>query len=182
MSKEEVNKKSAEAGADKESVLEEEVATQEPSSEQVVSELKDQMLRLQAEFDNYRKRMLKEREELRKFANEDLILSLLDVVDNFERALVSVDQVEDKTIVIEGVKMIEKQLKMILEQYGVKSIKTAGTVFDPGYHEAIAQEVSQDVEENHILEELQRGYQLHDKVIRFAKVKVAKPEEEDKNE
>ena len=120
----------------------------------------DTLQRLQAEFENYQKRVSKEQINFMKYAKEELILKLLDVVDNFERA-----NVRD-----EGVKLIEKQFKNILKQEGVSEVEAK--TFDPNFHEAILTEEC-DKKEGVVLEVLQKGYKLHDKVIRPTKVKVA---------
>ncbi len=127
----------------------------------------EQLQRLQAEFDNFRKRTEKEKYELLKNANEDLIVKLLGVLDNFELAL---EHVEDK-----GIKMIYSELYSILEKEGLNIIKTEGE-FDPKIHEAIIQEEGKENEK--IVEELQKGYILNDKVIRPSKVKITKTMEQ----
>ena len=129
----------------------------------------EQLQRLQAEFENFRKRNFREREEILKNANEDLIVKLLGILDNFELALKHVD---DK-----GVKMIYSELYSILEKEGLKMIEAKGK-FDPRVHEALIQE---DGKEEGIVEELQKGYMLNDKVIRASKVKITKIKE-NKNE
>ena len=127
---------------------------------QKAGEYLDTLQRLQAEFENYQKRIEKEQAIFRKYAKEDLILKLLDVLDNFERA-----NIKD-----EGIKLIEKQIKSIIEQESVTEIKNEN--FDPNFHEAIIKEKSEK-KEGTILEVLQKGYKLHDKVIRASKVKVS---------
>ena len=123
----------------------------------------EQLQRLQAEFENFRKRTEKEKYEILKNANEDLIVKLLGVLDNFELALKHVD---DK-----GINMIYSELYSILEKEGLKIIKT-GKNFDPEIHEAIIHEEGEEDEK--IVEELQKGYTLNDKVIRPSKVKITK--------
>ena len=125
---------------------------------------------LQAEFENFRKRTEKERMELLKNANEDLIIKLLSVLDNFELAM---KHINDK-----GVDMIYSELYSILEKEGLKTINTEGK-FDPKTHEALVQEDGK--EDENILEEIQKGYTLNDKVIRASKVKISKVME-NKNE
>ena len=125
---------------------------------------------LQAEFENFRKRTEKERLETLRNANEDLIIKLLSVLDNFELAL--------KNINDKGVSMIYSELYSILEKEGLKTIKAEGK-FDPRIHEALVQEAGKEDEK--ILEEIQKGYTLNDKVIRASKVKISKVME-NKNE
>jgi len=124
-------------------------------------EFLNDLKRLQAEFENYRKRIGKERMEFMKYAKEDLLLRLLEILDNFERAL--------KNTKDEGIHLILKQLKSTLEKEGIKEINE--THFNPEKHEVISTE---EGEENKIIEEFQRGYMLYDKVIRTSKVKVGK--------
>lgn len=122
----------------------------------------DDLQRLQAEFENYQKRTEKEKQDFIKYSKQDLILKLLDILDNFERALTSKDNQE-------GINLIYKQLKETLEKEDVKQIKE--DTFNPGKHEVISTE---EGEENKILEVFQKGYTLHDKTIRTSKVKVGK--------
>lgn len=131
------------------------------------------LARLQADFENYRRRTAREREELVKFATEQLIVSLLPVVDNFERALASGRENPDK--LLEGVEMIYHQLFDLLAAEGLAPVPAAGEKFDPARHEAVSQVESSEHVDNIILEEFRRGYYLKDKVIRPAMVKVARP-------
>jgi molecular chaperone GrpE len=135
-----------------------------------LNEYKDILQRLQAEFENYRKRTEKEREELTKYGNKELIVKLLPVVDNFELAF---NNQKDKENFIKGIELIYAQFNEILEKEGVQKIKVLGEKFNPELHEALLQETS-DKPEGTVTEELQSGYKFHDKVIRFAKVKVSK--------
>lgn len=134
--------------------------------------LYQQFQRLQADFDNFRKRYRKEKEDLVKFAVEELISRLLPVLDNFERAL-SQDAGKDSAAFISGVEMIYRQLMQVLEQEGLQPIPTVGEIFDPQKHEAVMRVESDENPENTVVEELQRGFTLHGKVIRPAMVKVA---------
>lgn len=130
------------------------------------------LLRLQADFENYRRRTQKEKEDLWKYASEQLIISLLPVLDNLDRALVARD--DDPVRVVEGVEMIYRQLQDILTREGLSSIPAAGEEFDPALHEAMMQQETDQYPDNTVLEELQKGYLLKDKVIRPAMVKVAR--------
>lgn len=137
-----------------------------------IEEYLESLKRLKAEFDNYRKRVDREKEEFKKYAKEEMILQLLDVVDNFERALaVDVDENEQ---LYKGIKMIENQLKDVLKKEGVEPIEAIGKPLDPTCHEAVMQERRDDCEDSEIVEEYQKGYLLNGKVIRHSKVKVAK--------
>lgn len=123
---------------------------------------------LQADFDNYRKNFEKEKEKIIELANENLIKELLVIVDDFEKAVQSMENEKNK----EGLEMIQKNFFKILERHGLKKIESLGKKFDPYYHEALLKEKS-DKEDGMILEEIQPGYMLKSKIIRHSKVKVA---------
>jgi len=139
-----------------------------------VTEEKDEYLnklkRLKADFVNYRNRAKKEKQQIEAKTKIEIISSLLPVIDNFERALKSVD--EDSEF-LSGVKMIHKQLIDVLKKEGLEVIDTEGKEFDPAYHEAVMQVEAEDVDSGFIVEEIQRGYMMEDKVVRPAMVKVA---------
>ena len=139
-----------------------------------VTEEKDEYLnklkRLKADFVNYRNRAKKEKQQIEVKTKMEIINSLLPVIDNFERALKSVD--EDSEF-LSGVKMIHKQLIDVLKKEGLEVIDTEGEEFDPAYHEAVMQVEAEDVDSGFIVEEIQRGYMMEDKVVRPAMVKVA---------
>ena len=128
----------------------------------------EQLKYLQADFDNYKKRILKERGEVVNTANENLIKELLTILDDFERSLVLVKNKED----LKGLELIYKNFLKILESFGLKKIEVEGKKFDHYYHEVLLKEKS-DKEEGIILEELQKGYLLNGKVIRHSKVKIS---------
>lgn len=135
----------------------------------------ERLLRLQAEFDNARKRWEREKQDIMRFANEDLVYELLNVVDNMERSLeLAQEKHEDFTAFLKGVEMILSHLHDLFKRYGVTAIDTKGKLFDPNFHEALMQIEKDDLAENTIVEELQKGYLLNSKVIRTAKVKVSK--------
>ena len=135
----------------------------------------DRLLRLQADFDNTRKRLEKEKQDFVKFANEGMILELLNVLDDLERTVdLAQSKHQDLPAFLKGVEMILAHLYEMLKEYGVKPIEAQGKLFDPHYHEALMQAENKDVPEHTILEELQKGYLLNDRVIRTAKVKVSK--------
>lgn len=129
---------------------------------------------LQADFENYKKRVVKEREEFVKYANEPLIIKLIDIYENLERAVENGKKTEDNEALLQGIEIIYKQLKDVLEKEGLAQIKAVGERFDPFRHEAVMEEQRDDCEEDTILEEFQRGYTLNDKVIRYSKVKISK--------
>ena len=134
----------------------------------------DRLLRMAAEFDNYKKRSTREREEYIKYANEALIKELLPVVDSCERAISSAKTTEEIEALVEGVELIFKQLHSVLEKRGVSYIEALDKPFDPNYHEAVMTASDSDREDNTVVEELQRGYILNDRVIRPSMVKVTK--------
>ena len=138
----------------------------------------ERMLRQQAEFENIRKRMERERQDFLKFANEGIIAELLDVLDNLERTVgLAENKCQDVSSFLKGVEMILAHLYELLKRHGVKPLEAAGKQFDPHYHEALMQADDDAVPEHTVLEELQKGYLLNDRVIRTAKVKVSrKPE------
>ncbi|MFA4984231.1 MAG: nucleotide exchange factor GrpE [Candidatus Omnitrophota bacterium] len=135
----------------------------------------DRLLRLQADFDNTRKRLEREKQDFVKFANEGLILELLNVLDDLERTVESAQsRHQDVTAFLKGVEMILAHLYEMLKEHGVRPMESLGKVFDPDYHEALMQAEDKDLPEHTIVEELQKGYLLNDRVIRTAKVKVSK--------
>ena len=136
-------------------------------------DLRDRHMRLQAEFDNYRKRTLKERIELLKTANESLLISLLPVVDDFDRANQTLESVEEESPVKEGVKLIYNKFQDFLKQNGIKEIEAKGLDFNTDLHEAITK-IPAPTEElaGKNVDVVQKGYYLNDKVIRFAKVVI----------
>ena len=164
----EENLPEAEATEEKEPETAEEEKKDEPSPETEL--LKAQLLRLQADFENFRARTERQRAETVAFANEGLITKLLGVLDNLERAMAS-GSPEDP--VIQGIKLVYDEFLRILEAEGLEEIPADGE-FDPNLHHAVMMEDSEDVPSDHITETLQKGYRLKDRVIRPAMVKVAK--------
>jgi len=138
-------------------------------------ELSDNILRLQADFENTRKRLERERQEFVKFANEGIILELLNILDDLERSVsLAETQKQDLTGFLKGVEMILAHLYEMLKEYGVKPIESVGKLFDPHYHEALLQVDDKELPEHTVVEELQKGYLLNERVVRTAKVKVSK--------
>ncbi len=133
----------------------------------------DKYLRLYAEFDNFRRRTIKEREEARKMEGKDVIVSLLPVLDDFERALRAMENATDIVPVKEGVELIQNKLKNTLAQKGLKEMGAIGEPFDPDLHEAITN-IPAPTEDwkGKVIDEMEKGYYLNDKVVRFAKVIV----------
>ncbi|MCL6452463.1 MAG: nucleotide exchange factor GrpE [Alicyclobacillus sp.] len=143
----------------------------EPSE---VQELRNQLLRTLADFDNFRRRTRQEKEELQQFATRKLLADLLPVVDNFERALASANGAGgEASDVLTGVEMVHRQLLSVLQAYGVVPMEAVGKPFDPNIHEAVAQEANPEAGSGVVLAEFQKGYRLHDKVLRPAMVKVS---------
>lgn len=143
------------------------------AAEAEIAQWKDQALRKAADFDNYRKRMQREKDESLRYANAGLLEDLLPVLDDFERALKSSESARDFDGLHQGIAMIEGQLVALLEsKYGLSRTPGSGTVFDPNFHEAIASLPVPEGADPVILEEYQRGYRLHDRVLRAAKVRV----------
>ncbi len=149
------------------------VEEQLEKAESEILELKDKHIRLQAEFDNYRKRTLKERMELLKTASESVLMSILPVIDDFDRALQTIDAVEEDSHLKDGVLLIYNKFQDFLKQNGVKEIEAKGQSFDTDLHEAITTIPAPSEElKGKIVDVVQKGYYLNDKVIRFSKVVI----------
>jgi len=134
----------------------------------------DQLLRLHAEFDNFKKRTAREYESLTKFANKRLIGEMLPVIDNFKRAVDSADKVSNINDLKNGIKLVLKQFEDILKQNGLEEIGSDGTQFNPDKHEAVIQVETDEHPEDTVIEEVRTGYRLHGNVIRPSLVKVSK--------
>jgi molecular chaperone GrpE len=130
-------------------------------------------LRAQADFDNFRRRTQKEKEELAQYATSKLVTELLSVLDNFERALVTTPTNPESEAFAKGVNMIFRQLDGVLKSEGLTAMETVGQPFNPEYHQAIMQVESEEYEEGIVTEEVQKGYLLKDKILRPAMVKVS---------
>ena len=154
--------------------VEEQLANMLEEAQQMVREEKDKYLRLSAEFDNYRKRTLKEKAELIKNGGEKTLTAILPVLDDFERALKNMETSEETKAMKEGVELIFNKFQTILGQEGLQKIETESKEFDTDFHEAIAliPAPSEDLK-GKILDCVQTGYMLNEKVIRHAKVAVA---------
>lgn len=146
-----------------------EEAVEETVSKTEYASLYDKYLRLVAEFDNFKKRTQKEKEEIYSIAKTDVVMNLLPVIDNFERA----EKFSDDKNVEEGIALIKKQFIDVLKKIGIEEIEAENQPFDPNLHNAVLHEEREDVAENTVVEVLQKGYKLGDKVIRYAMVKVA---------
>ena len=143
------------------------------------AEWKDRCLRAAADFENLRKRMEREREDIMCFANERLISELLPILDNLDRALSVSPSRESLGSIVEGVRMISRQLHGVLEQCGLEPLKTVGEPFDPNLHEAVGVLPSAQHDEGTVVAEVQKGYRLKGKVLRHSMVHVAAPRVDD---
>lgn len=141
----------------------------------------DSLQRLQAEFDNYKKRVDKEKADLIEYANTNLISQLIDVMENLERGVVSAKDSDDIESVVKGMEMVCIQLKGILESKGLKPIEAEGKKFDTCYHEAMMKTPSDEYPNNTVIEEFQKGYKIKDRVIRYSKVRVSVDENKNNN-
>ncbi len=138
--------------------------------------LNQQYLRLAADFDNYRKRQEHEREELLKFGTENALKKMIEVLDNFERGKKTLENVEDCQTVKDSFNLVHKQVVEALTKLGLEVIETEGKEFDPNFHDAVMQTPTSDKPEHTIINELQKGYKMGDKVLRPALVNVATSE------
>ncbi len=139
--------------------------------EETIKSLNDKVLRQMAEFDNFRKRTQKEKQQSFSDGTKSVVEKLLPVIDNFERAMVSEEDTESNFY--KGVEMIYKQFMSTLDELGIKPIPTVGEEFDPNLHFAVATEENENFGDNTVSEEMQKGYMIHDRIIRPAMVKVA---------
>ncbi len=153
-----------------------ELKLQLEANDKRIGELTDDLKRLQAEFDNYKKRIEKDLAERTKLANQRLISDLLPVLDSFDKAIEDSRKNEELSQVCEGLEKLRNQFLRILEREGLKEVDSAGR-FDPFVHEALMREEAEHAEDGKILEVFQKGYMLGNKTIRTAKVKVAKKKE-----
>lgn len=136
----------------------------------------DQLMRVAADFENYQRRVAREREDLIKFAGQQIVTSLLEVLDNMERALQSEVKAEDLPNFVEGIRMIHKQFLDVLQKFGVSVIEAVGQPFNPEYHEAIMSETTNEYPDETVIAEFQKGYQMNGRVLRHSMVKVSKKE------
>ena len=159
--------------ADEAEAEEKEEPKKEPTAEEKLAELQDRYLRLSAEYDNFRKRTLKEKIDLQKSANENLLEAILPVADDFDRAMQSVDDAKDIKAVKEGMKLISGKFKGFLNQQGVKEIEAVNKEFDTDLHEAITKIPAPSKKlKGKVVDVIQKGYFLNDKVLRFSKVVI----------
>jgi molecular chaperone GrpE len=155
----------------------EELKKKVAEKEKEVKEQHDRLLRVAADLENYKKRAAREKEEWVKFANEDLIKSILPFIDNLERAVNHSEKAEDIQGLIEGIKLTVQQLLQTLNKFGVSPIESLGKPFDPTMHEAMLVVETDQHEPNRVVQEFQKGYLLNDRLLRAAAVSVSKPPE-----
>ncbi len=151
-----------------------EIQAELETAKQEAKETYDRFLRVSAEFENYKKRSAREMDDLRKYANQFLIVEMLAVVDNLERALNSSNgnSSNDKCMA-DGVNLTLKEILKVFEKFNVKPIESIGQSFDPNFHQAMMQEETDDYPENTVITELQKGYMIHDRLLRPSMVVVA---------
>jgi len=151
----------------------------EPESLEEIKALQDKYLRLAAEFDNYKRLSLREQRDSARFANEGLLKELLPILDNLERAVRSSKDKHRRDGLIQGVELTLKQFMETLAKFGVRPIASVGQAFDPSRHEAVARVESNTVPAGSVVDEFQRGYYLHDRILRPAMVTVSAAEQAD---
>ena len=147
--------------------------------EKEIKEHHDRLLRLAADFENYKKRAAKDKENWTKFANEDVIRAILPLIDNLERAVDHAQKVADTGVLIEGVRLTLQQILQTLNRFGLSSFQSVGKPFDPTVHEAMLVVETDQHDPNQVVEEFQKGYLLNERLLRPATVSVSKsPEKE----
>ena len=151
-----------------------EAAVDGPDADEQLEKVKNDLLYLQAEFENYKRKAIKERSDLIKFGSEHLVRDLLGVLDIFNMALNSEVTAENFEQFHQGVIMTSKELENCLERFGVRKLSAQGNAFDPSLHEALSSEESNEVEPGHVLRVFKDAYKMHDRIIRPAQVVVAK--------
>jgi len=135
--------------------------------------LNDKYLRLAAEFDNYKRLIQRDQRDQIRFCNEQLLKELLPVLDNLERAIKASQEGGDSNVLIQGVDLTLKQLTGVLSRFHVKPVETVGQLFNPATHQSVTSVASKKIPEQHVVEEFQRGYLLHDRILRAAMVSVS---------
>lgn len=151
----------------------EEITRARDEAEQARLAMQDRLLRLQADFENFRKRTLREKSDLFRMANEDLMSELLPVLDHFDLALGAAAKGDASDAIAQGVRMVREQLSGVLSRFGLQALESADQAFDPSVHEAISQLPSETIPENGIIAQARRGYKLGEKLLRPAQVVVS---------
>ena len=179
---EETAEKAQAAEADQAEAKDEKAAAPDPKDEKIaqqeqqIADLQNRLLRLQADFENFRRRTANEKAELSTYVTMDVVAKFLKILDNFERAEASAETAQDIKSVTDGMSAIMKQFQKTLDDLGVKEIPAEGQKFDPKYHEAVMRGQNPDLEEDTIDAVFEKGYELNDKVIRHSKVRVISKE------
>jgi len=143
-------------------------------SEAEAARFKDLALRATADLDNYRKRSIREKEDAIRYANSALLEKLLPILDHFELGLEAAKSAQDPSAIVQGMAMVEKQLRDFLTSHGVELIPAEREVFDPSRHEAVAQETSREIPEGHVVRQMRKGYKYKDRILRASTVTVSK--------
>lgn len=174
-----VKDETATESQEKETPVEEDSKVEETQSEEnkklqeAYDKLNQQYIRLAADFDNYRKRQEQERESLVKYGTENALKKMLEVLDNFERGQKALEGVEDSEKIKECFQLVHKQVRDTLSKLGLEEIKAVGEEFDPNFHEAVMQTPTTEHPEHTVINELQKGYKVGDKILRPTLVNVA---------
>lgn len=144
-----------------------------PTPEEEIASYRDRALRAQAELENFRKRMAREKQESIRYANASLIENFLPVLDSFDLGLSAAQSTQGAAAVVSGFEMVRKQMDDFLSTCGVQRIEAVGQVFDPNLHDAMGHEPSNDIPEEHVIRQMRPGYRLHDRLLRPASVVVS---------
>ena len=153
-------------------------AAREKTEDLQIKDLQEQLLRMRADFENTKKRLERDKQEAIKFANEQLLVEILLIVNNFDRAMTSLSEGHDPEKVKKGLDIAQGQLHQVLERHGVQVVKTLGEEFNPALHEAVAVvETPRGVKDGTIMDEIQRGYLLNGRLIRPSRVRIAQCKE-----
>ena len=174
--------KSEELGQDKKIDADEKSEAKIAELEAQVKEWQDKLLRKAAEFENYKRRTENDQFNLINYAAESFIIKLLSIVDDFERSMNHIDDIENNKSVKDGIKLVYEKLQKLLIEQGVKKMQTKGEPFNVDYHDALMQRIDNSVPPHTVLEEVESGYLYRDKVIRHAKVIVSEDSADDENQ
>lgn len=170
---EKVNEENTEQVEEKVEDKKDEIKSEKEDMQQKYDTLNQQYIRLAADFDNYRKRQENERENLLKFGAENALKKMIEVLDNFERGEKALENIDDCQKVKDSFELVHKQTIETLSKLGMETIETEGKTFDPNFHDAVMQTPTDDYPEHTIINELQKGYKMGDKVLRPSLVNVA---------
>ncbi len=154
-------------------------ATESTAAPEQAPDWKDKFLRAKADYQNLQRRALEEQRATSRYANADFARALLEVLDDLERTLQAGDETDDETSVLSGVRLVSDKLRKCLKDHDVDPIEALGQPFDPRLHEALMQEFSEDHPPNTVIREIQKGYKLHDRVLRPSRVTISKAAEDD---